>query len=509
MNDRDKLDLPLGKYLANELSAPEHDRVWAKICARRAPGPLDGAENARPALPVPIAEALLRQEELTVARARMWRAVLARVQRPRRRPHLARPFLVFAGLVSAVAVALLVMKHPESWRTKPAASAAALLRSDGGALGLMEAREQAQIVRLSDASEIRLARGARLEPLQSSRSRFEVLLARGSAEFAVTPGGPRRWRVEAGAASVEVVGTVFRVDRRTDKVTVSVSRGAVLVRGENVPGRAQRVTAGQRLEVAARGGARPAASTTLPPTPDVANSTQAPEATSAPSVESMTNARLEPAGATPEQASGPARRSPARRSRPANGSSELGLPSGSPQERYAALGPRGMARQTASATSIETLLQLADIARLSGHPQDAVMPLTRALDAFHSSPQAALAAFTLGRVLLDQLDLARPAADAFERAIALHLPRALLPDCYRRLAEAYGRAGDAAARARVDERFRAAFGSGADAGASHRTDTGDLSAPDERGGASGHDDEAGDRSAPIRSRSTVKAGEAL
>jgi transmembrane sensor len=254
MKDREELDLPLEQYLATEFPEPDQDRVWAKICARR--GLRAGAEpRARTTLPVPVAETLIGQGELTVARARVWRGVLARVKRRQPRPRLARPFLAFATFVAGVALALLVVKHPESFRR--AEPAQALQRADGFAIGPMDASEQAQTVRFSDASEIRLARGARLEPLQSSSSRFEVLLARGSAEFAVTPGGPRRWLVEAGAARVEVVGTVFRVERTNDRVVVSVSRGAVLVRGENVPGWVQKVSAGQRVEVEVRDGPQP------------------------------------------------------------------------------------------------------------------------------------------------------------------------------------------------------------------------------------------------------------
>jgi transmembrane sensor len=444
MKDREELDLPLEQYLATEFREPDQDRVWAKICARR--GLRAGAEpRARPTLPIPVAETLIGQGELTVARARVWRGVLARVKRRQPRPRLARPFLAFATFVGGVALALLVVKHPESFRR--AEPAQALQRADGSALGPIDAREQAQIVRFSDASEIRLSRGARLEPLQSSSSRFDVLLARGSAEFAVTPGGPRRWLVEAGAARVEVVGTVFRVERSNDKVVVSVSRGAVLVRGEHVPGWVQKVSAGQRVEVEAHEG--PQASQ---PAAEGARAASAETAAEQPTPEQLS-----------EEPSAQAEREPVREpqreraARARKGVRALPDPSGGPQERYAALGPRGIARETASATSIETLLQLADIARLSGHPQEAVAPLTRALEAFRSSPQAALAAFTLGRVQLDQLDLARPAADAFERAIALRLPRALLPDCYRRLAEAYGRAGDPEASARAGERLRALF----------------------------------------------------
>jgi transmembrane sensor len=458
MKDREELDLPLDKYLVSEVSESDRDRVWAKICARRSQR-LEG--RPRPTLPVPISEALIGQSELTVARARVWRGVLARVKRRPPRQRLVRPALAFATFVSAVAVALLVLKHPEIFRRVEPAQA--LLRADGDALGPIDASAQAQVVQLADASEIRLARGARLEPLQSTGSRFEVLLTRGSAEFSVTPGGPRRWLVEAGAARVEVVGTVFRVERRSDKVVVSVSRGAVLVRGERVPGWVQKVSAGQRVEVEAREGPQAAAQ----PTDEQPSDEERMAAALA--AEAVADEALPPSetGLEPT-AEGLARALRARRAR-----SGRGLPdaSASPAERYAALGPRGIARETAAATSIETLLQLADIARLSGHPQEAVAPLKRALETFRSSAQAALAAFTLGRVLLDQLDQPRPAADAFERAIALRLPRALLPDCYRRLAEAYGRAGDEDARAGASERLRAISGAAANANVAGAPDT--------------------------------------
>src|SRR5690349_6798156 len=113
MRDREELDLPLEKYLASEFSAPDQDRVWAKICARRG-SRADAEPRARPTLPVPIAESLIGQGELTVARARVWRGVLARVKRRPPRQHLVRPFLAFATFVGVVGLALFVVKNPEA-----------------------------------------------------------------------------------------------------------------------------------------------------------------------------------------------------------------------------------------------------------------------------------------------------------------------------------------------------------------------------------------------------------
>ena len=102
------------------------------------------------------------------------------------------------------------------------------------------------------------------------------------------------------------------------------------------------------------------------------------------------------------------------------------------------------------------MLALADVARLSGHPREAVAPLERILTDFAHDPQAPLAAFALGRLELDALDRPRAAAAALESALALGVPRSLREDVRARLVEAHERAGDgegarAAARAYVRE----------------------------------------------------------
>jgi transmembrane sensor len=301
-----------------------------------------------------------------------------------------------------------------------------------------------------------------VEPVLSTSTRFELLLAQGSAEFSVTPGGPRRWAIDAGSVRVEVVGTIFRVTRAEGRVEVAVAHGVVLVIGEDVPGRIRKLVAGESLSVRA-------AATPTPTDEREATRVASPSAADAAAKPEAASSRAQPSGATRRHAE----RTPQPSGHPGDTSlngvlvrsalqtrkrgATLSGGATSPQERYAQLGPAGLARAALQATSIEELLDLADVARLSGHPQDAVAPLTRALDKFHGSSHAALAAFTLGRVLLDQLGVAAPAAEAFERAITLGLPKALRADCYRRLAEAYGRAGNEGARARAEARFQTEF----------------------------------------------------
>jgi transmembrane sensor len=444
MSTRDKppLEGPLDQYMVAGFDEVQEERVWAKVRARRALATAQPPSGV--VLPSPMAQALLDDNGVGKSRARMWREVRARVHRPEKRPYLRLAFggATLLGALATWAFVFLTVQSPTP--TAERAAPSALLVADGRPLSVLETADKPLTVRLADASEIRLDAGSRVEPLSSSGSRFELLLTRGSAEFSVTPGGPWRWLIEAGAARVEVVGTVFRVTRGGTAVHVSVSRGAVLVRGENVPGWVQRLSAGQELEVKGKERANGA--------PPVAPAAEANVEPSEPSAASAANV----GSATPElkKTRRQERTLRAEESRQKAADGLAATRKLTPAERYAALGPDGIARATLSATSIEALLELADIARLSGHPQDAVAPLKRALDDFRSSRQSGLAAFTLGRVLLDQLRASAPAAEAFERALVLGLPKGLRADCYRRLAEAYERSDNYVESVRAEQRMR-------------------------------------------------------
>ncbi len=99
----------------------------------------------------------------------------------------------------------------------------------------------------------------------------------------------------------------------------------------------------------------------------------------------------------------------------------------------------------------EELLLAADVARLSGHAADATGPLKRVMSEHRGDPRAPLAAFTLGRVELDQLGRPRDAAASFAAARALDPNGALAEDALAREVEAWARAGDPTlARERAD-----------------------------------------------------------
>jgi transmembrane sensor len=88
------------------------------------------------------------------------------------------------------------------------------------------------------------------------------------------------------------------------------------------------------------------------------------------------------------------------------------------------------------------LLLASDVARLSGHPKQAAEQLNRLLAQHAKDPRAPLAAFTLGRVLLDELGRPRQAAEAFARLRTLEGAGPLAEDALAREVEAWSRAGE-------------------------------------------------------------------
>jgi transmembrane sensor len=351
----------------------------------------------------------LREAAEEPALRRIWERIDGRLPDPRRR----RRRVAMGGLALAAAAIVALVVNLAVRR-----DAGPLRFVDGRALAAVDAPTAGARVALSDGSTIDLYDGARFAPLESSGTTFLGVLQRGSASFDVRPGGPRRWQIECGLATVEVVGTRFSCERAPGRLRVSVQRGAIVLRGERVADRARRLAAGESLDVfdapAPPSDARASAATPPAVVPAVAD---------------------EPAGAPRASWRELARR-------------------GRPGEAFAALGAQGVRRETRR-LGVDDLLALADVARLSGHPAEAVAPLERILADFAHDPQAPLAAFALGRLELDALARPRAAAVAFGRALALGVPRSLRDDVRARLVEAHARAGDeAAARAAAEAYLR-------------------------------------------------------
>lgn len=360
-------------------------------------------------LPAPVRETL--DAELDEADIpRLWRGVEARRERRR----AARRATVILAVAAALGLAILGGWWLRGADPEPPPDAT-LSRVDGApTLGSLPAGAR---VEYDDGSWIETGAETSASVLSSGPRDFVLHLRSGRIEVQVTPGGPRRWVVEAGAATVEVVGTQFRVERSGLRVRVSVSRGSVVVRHPTLEDGLRRVSAGDAVEVG-----REAA----PPTEPRARA-------AAPPAEPV--AVDEPPALEPSPEPRPTRRAePSWR--------EL-AESGDYEAAYAALGAGGTVRRSTGASAAE-LMQLADVARHSGHPADAVAPLEQLLAHHATDPGAPMAAFMLGQVELDQLHRPADAARHFERALAAGLPGALAGDARARLALAREQSGDVA-----------------------------------------------------------------
>jgi len=123
---------------------------------------------------------------------------------------------------------------------------------------------------------------------------------------------------------------------------------------------------------------------------------------------------------------------------------------------YAELGPNGIAQKSRS-SSVEDLFALADVARLSGHPTEALDPLQRIVAEHSNDARASLAALTAGRIQLRSLLMPALAAKTLEKALALGVPTGLAEDTYALLIEALSRSGNQQRARAAYETFSARF----------------------------------------------------
>ena len=276
-------------------------------------------------------------------------------------------------------------QHEPGWRT--------LAFPDGSVAYLHEPETQLAVTQL----------GAEL---------IEIELAAGRARFEVVKRPQRRFRVRAGAATVQVLGTAFEVVREAHGTNVLVTRGRVAV---SWPGGALELGAGQQQFV-------PLAVASAAPS----------EEAEIPAAGTRSSAARR---ADQERAGGKRERASSWRQHAEQG--DFSRAYNLLQEQPAAV-----------ADDVEELLLAADAARLSGHPAQSLGFLRKVVDKHSADPRAPLAAFTLGGVLLNQLGHPREAQSAYARARALSPAGSLAQDALAREVEAAHRAGDPA-RART------------------------------------------------------------
>lgn len=283
------------------------------------------------------------------------------------------------------------LPRPVAWRWVIAATAAVIALVAAWQLFTPAEPEQLELasgatlpteltarVALSDGSFVTLDPGAKAQVVANQPDRLTLLLKSGGVRFEVKPGGRRRWLIEAGVASVEVVGTIFSVHRSTAGVSVSVERGTVLVRSDQLPDRLVRLDAGHFVFARARGDepAKPA------PAPVEAERPVTPPPHAPPP--------------KPSPVPPPDWRTPAS--------------SGDFEAAWAALGEPGFRARVAASRDPEELLLLSDLARATQHWAPAAAALSRLLEVSPGDPSAA---FMLGRLELEQLSRPAEAAKHF------------------------------------------------------------------------------------------------
>jgi hypothetical protein len=247
-----------------------------------------------------------------------------------------------------------------------------------------------RVVMLGDGSRVELRDAqTKIRVRPDAASVVRVDLQNGSGRFFVVRDPARTFEVIAGSVTVAVVGTEFEVELRGEQTWVSVNSGTVRVSW----------AAGSELLSVAESGL-------FPPAPPVSEPI-APSGSAA-------------VGASPVLQA----------YRASVGRRDYG-------EAYAVLSRHpGIVGD-----SVDDLLTAADVARLSGHGDEAVPYLTRVEAAHPHDGRAPLAAFTLGRTLMG-LGRTREAEQAFGRVRA-HWPQSpLAEDALVHQIEAAARSGD-------------------------------------------------------------------
>jgi transmembrane sensor len=236
----------------------------------------------------------------------------------------------------------------------------------------------------------------------------DLRLLAGHARFEVVPNRKRSFEIQAGAVRVRVIGTSFSMARVSEQTRVSVDKGLVQV-----------FWSGGKAELAA------GESGVFPPG----------------------SGELENAQHSERRGNAPEWRRLAQ--------------SGEYKGAYSAL---NAAPNTVREVP-EDLMLAADVARLSGNPARAVPYLRTVSERFSRDPRGPVAAFTLGRVLLENMGNAGSAAAAFRRARTLSPGGPLALDAWAREVEALRRSGRTEQASELAQKYIDHYPSGRHAGA--------------------------------------------
>lgn len=256
-------------------------------------------------------------------------------------------------------------------------------------------RAEQKIVHFTDGSFAELLQEqTELRIDKTSPELLELTMVSGSARIDVVPNPNRLFRVSTRHMRIEVLGTAFTVYQDQEDESVTVNRGKVAVyagkdRYELVQGMTYRY-------------------------------------------DEELNAKASPLTKKKHARNGKKGKSRAWR--------EL-AEDGQMAEAYEAM---RAPEQSPDSTDVRELMLAADVARLTGHPKEAVEFLETAVDKNKSDANAVLAAFTLGGIFDRQLGEPKRCADAFKTARELAPKGSLAEDALAHEIECRTRAGESA-----------------------------------------------------------------
>ncbi len=369
------------------------------------------------------ARSSLRPVEWSSARSE---AVRQRIHRKRRRFTLSSVALGSSALAVAVAIAIV-------WFAQ------------GGILGLApelaeverpSVRPTAQIELGDGTRAVQLGSASRVRLLKESPDLVSFSLESGKGWFEVTPSASRRVEVQIADVRVEVLGTEFVVELEGEIVHVWVHRGKVLVTSN---GKKVTVNAGEHQQFPAKNevvdkNKKPVDKDVVPvPTPV-----------------------KKPTPVTKDL----------RRPRPPvvvdDGKSKdpVAIDSFDDEEITPSVEVELAATPVPAADQVAALWKLADAGRLSGNKDQAISALTKLLGKHDDDPRAALAAFTLGRVLIDANRSPIVAARAFAEARKLAPGGPLVEDALLREIGAWYEARDSRRVQKRSEKYYRLFPKG-------------------------------------------------
>jgi hypothetical protein len=292
----------------------------------------------------------------------------------------------------------------------------------------------------SDGSRFELLPQSRARVLELAKANARVELASGSLDVHVVPGRGVDWQIDAGPFGVRITGTRFVVGYapQEEAFELSVSEGQVELSG-CMFGSGRKVAAGQRVRASCR-------KRTL----DVSYSDGA-GAGAGTAASSESKLRADASGSSSTVSAPPS--ASTTRATPASLPANSGVSSapdwlalaraGKYADAYATVEREGFdaVSQRASADALTLLAQVARQARAERRAEEALLTLRRR---FAGSNDAALAAFTLGRLEFDERHAYAAAATWFRTYLRERPAGAMAREALGRLIEASHRAQDAA-----------------------------------------------------------------